>query len=362
MLAIVVVICLLAGCESDERILEQMALVQTSAYDLLENNKIRVLSSIPVIEPDSDVQRQLLTAENDSIKEARLIFSRETDLTVVSGQMRNTLFGISIAKAGLARYIDTLLRDPSIALGVKVTVVNGGAGELLSKNYKSHLDTGRYIDHLLEKEASVNSIPKATLYEFSRDYNDDGVDPVAPMVKDAGEKATIDGIALFNKDRYVMRIPARNGLIFALMKNNLKQGEIALNMGEVEGRKLVVMFSSLLSKRKVKVHHLEGERFSADIHVNVRGSILEYTGQEDLTDTDQRKKLEEDIAAHVTARAEKMIQDMQRNKVDSLGIGQYVRNSLSYKRWKATEWKDVYPRVKINCRVKVKIKDYGKYI
>lgn len=163
-------------------------MVQTSSYDLLDNNKLKVVSCVPVIDPDSPVRRELLTAESDSIKGARLQFSRQTDLMVVSGQLRETLFGTTLAQAGIGDYIDTLLRDPSIALGVSVTIVEGDAGELLSKTYKPHSDTGRYITHLLEKESMGNSVPATTLYEFSRDYNDDGVDAVAPIVRMRGKR------------------------------------------------------------------------------------------------------------------------------------------------------------------------------
>lgn len=162
------VLLLLTGCESDERILEKLGMVQTSGYDLLENSKLKVTSCVPVIDPNSAIRRELLTAEVNSIKEARLHFSRQTDLKVVSGQLRESMFGAKLAKAGVEDYIDTLLRDPSIALGVRVTVVEGDAGELLTKNFKPHTDTGRYITHMLEKEAAGNSIPATTFYEFSR--------------------------------------------------------------------------------------------------------------------------------------------------------------------------------------------------
>ncbi|WP_410514196.1 Ger(x)C family spore germination protein [Paenibacillus sp. BR2-3] len=359
--AAVVLICMLTGCDGDQRILENLGMVQTSSYDLGDNNKLRVTSSLPIPDPDATLKRIVLTAETDSIKEARLIFSNQTELDVVSGQLRNTLFGLNLAKDGLGSHIDTLLRDPSVALGVKVTIVNGEASELLAKNYKQHQDTGQYITRLLEKESTGNTIPKITLYEFSRDYNDDGIDPVAPLLKDAGEHAAVDGIALFQDDRYIMKIPAKDGLIFAIFRGTIKQGEIALDLEDSTGQKESVMFSSVSSKRKVKVHHLDRNRFKVDITASIQGSVLEYTGQHKLFKKDQRLELEKLIADHISSRAEQMIKEMQQNKVDSLGIGQYVRNSLSYAEWKNLDWRKVYPEIEVECHSKVLIKDYGKY-
>ncbi|MEK5239443.1 Ger(x)C family spore germination protein [Paenibacillus sp. FSL L8-0470] len=355
------VLLLLTGCESDERILEKLGMVQTSGYDLLENSKLKVTSCVPVIDPNSAIRRELLTAEVNSIKEARLHFSRQTDLKVVSGQLRESMFGAKLAKAGVEDYIDTLLRDPSIALGVRVTVVEGDAGELLTKNFKPHTDTGRYITHMLEKEAAGNSIPATTFYEFSRDYNDEGIDPVAPIVKDDGNKVLIDGIALFQEDRYVTKVSAKDGIIFGLFRDDLRQGEIAINLGQEDGKQVVVMFSSLLNKRKIKVHHLGDGRFKIDLSASIKGSVLEYTGKQKLNEEKDRKELEKQISEYITAKAQKMVQQMQQYNVDSLGIGVHVRNSLSYKKWKALNWREVYPEIEVECQTKVTIKDYGKY-
>ncbi len=360
-IAAVILLLLLTGCKRDERVLEDLGMVQTSSYDLLENNKLKVVSCVPVIDPDSPVRRELLTAESDSIKEARLQFSRQTDLMVVSGQLREVLFGTTLAKAGIGGYTDTLLRDPSTALGVRVTVVEGDAGELLSKTYEPHSDTGSYITHLLEKESLGNSVPATTLYEFSRDYNDDGIDAVTPVVKDVGNKVTIDGIALFLMDKYVMKIPVEDGIIFALFRDDLKQGEATVNLGKQNGKPVIVMFSSLSSKRKVKVHKKGDGRFKVVISTSVQGSVLEYTGEEKLSAPGTRHKLEEEISKSITEKAEEMILQMQQEKTDALGIGRYVRNSLSYREWTSMNWREVYPRIEVDCHVKVIIKDYGKY-
>jgi spore germination protein len=357
----ILAILMLSGCESDQRILEKLGMVQAASYDLTDDKRLKVTSCIPVIDPESTIRRELLTAVTDSMKEARVQFSRQTDLRVVSGQLRDALFGMKLAQAGLADYIDTLLRDPSIALGVRATVVDGEAGELLSKTYKPHTDTGRYLTHLLQKESLGNSIPTSTLYEFSRDYYDDGIDPVMPIVKDAGDKAVIAGIALFKEDRYTMKVPAEDGIIFALFRGDLRQGEAALNLGEEKGRPVIVMFSSLLNKRKITVHHLEGKRFKVDIYASIQGSVLEYTGGGNLSKSDIRQDLEKRMSDYLSGKAGKMVEEMQQHNVDSLGIGQYVRNSLTYKEWKGINWRKAYPEIEVECRAKVLIKDYGKY-
>ncbi|MCE3202928.1 Ger(x)C family spore germination protein [Paenibacillus sonchi] len=358
----VLLMLLLTGCSSDQRILEKLGLVQTASYDLAENHQLKATYSIPVVDPESSEHRLLLTAVTDSLKEARVQLSKQIDLRLVSGQLRSVLFGSELAKEGLVEHIDTLLRDPSIALGVHVTVVDGDAGKLLSKTFKPHKDTGTYVNHLLTKESSSGAIPPTTLYAFTRDYHDDGIDPIAPVIKDDGDRAGISGIAFFRDDRFVMKIPAKDGIIFALLRGDIKQGELSAKLGERNGRKVVVMFSSMLNKRKVSVQHLGDNRFKFIIANSIQGSVLEYTGHGDLSQSKKRHELEGDVAEYIRDKAQEMVRQLQQNNVDSIGIGQYVRNSLTYKAWKSLDWRKVYPGVEVECRVKVTIKDYGKYM
>lgn len=180
-------------------------------------------------------------------------------------------------------------------------------------------------------------------------------------MKDDGNKVLIDGIALFQEDRYVTKVSAKDGIIFGLFRDDLRQGEIAINLGQEDGKQVVVMFSSLLNKRKIKVHHLGDGRFKIDLSASIKGSVLEYTGKQKLNEEKDRKELEKQISEYITAKAQKMVQQMQQYNVDSLGIGVHVRNSLSYKKWKALNWREVYPEIEVECQTKVTIKDYGKY-
>ncbi|KIL39820.1 spore gernimation protein GerC [Gordoniibacillus kamchatkensis] len=350
----------LSGC-GDQRILEKVGFTQTTSYDLLPDGRLKIAVAIPKADPEAELSRQLLTTTALSSKEARINLSRQTNLILVSGQMRNTLYGLSLAKSGLWNHIDTLMRDPSISPQVKVTVVNGDAESLLKKNYEQHPRTGKYIDRLLEKEAQEQAVPKVTLYEFARNYFDDGVDPVAPIVKDDGDSVIVDGIALFRDDKYAGRIEPGDSIIFALLERDFKKGEISIELAGEEGKKEIVMFSSLISSRKVEVGHGDAGTRTVNINVDVKGSILEYIGRLKLSDDANRHELERKISEHLSSRGNQLVGMMQEKGTDSLGIGMYVRNSMSYAAWKKLNWREEFPDVQVKCNIHVKIKDYGKF-
>ncbi|WP_159882452.1 Ger(x)C family spore germination protein [Paenibacillus puerhi] len=356
---IFVTFVLLAGCD-DQRILEKTGFIHSTSFDLLPDGKINYAISVPIANPEIKTSREFLSTVAKSSKEGRINLAKQTNLTLVSGQLRTALFGLSLAKKGIWDYMDTLMRDPTISEQAKIIVVNGDAKSLLERNYRSYPRTGRYIDRLIQKEAKGHAIPLTTIYTFVRDYYDDGIDPIVPIIKNAGETLAIDGIALFKDDKYVGKIKSEDALIFSFIYHSFKHGELSIDLKEEELQdSKTVMLSSLNSSKKVDVKHEESGQTKVIIHANVTASILEYVGELKLSDDASRRKLEREISDIITQRAERIIKYLQDKKTDSLGIGTYVRNSMTYSGWKETSWHDKYPNLNVQVKLNVRIKEYG---
>lgn len=358
--ALFILSVLLTGC-GNQRILERIGFLQITTYDLLPDGNLTIAILIPKADPDTAEKSEFLSTVARSSKEAKIHFSKRTNLLLVSGQLRNALFGESLAKAGLWNHIDTLIRDPSISPQVKISLVNGKGEEMIKKKYPQHPQTGKYIDLLIEKESAWQVIPKTTLYSFTRDYFDDGIDPVAPVIKDDGESVAIDGIALFRDDKYIVKIPVEEGIIFAFLKGDFKEGEIRLDLSEGSSKSNMVMMSSLVSARKIDVKRNALGKPVVNITVEIKGSVLEYTGKLKLSQAANRLQLERQISTMLSNRAMKMVELTKKNNVDSLGIGMHVRNHMSFDEWKQMDWDEEYPKVQINCNVKLKIKHFGEF-
>lgn len=356
----------LIGCK-DQRILEKQGFMQTAGYDLLQkdeenlDDELLVTVDIPKADPEGKMLRETLSATAYSGKEAKIKFSEQTELNLVSGQLRDTLFGLTLAKRGIWEHIESLIRDPSISQNVKVVVVNGSAHDLIVKNYTQHPRTSQYVDRMLEKEAGSSQIPVVTIYDFARDYFDDGIDPVAPILKETAKNITMDGIALFNKDRYVTKIEPEKSLIFSILRQNFKKGEISINLGKVDGKTERLLFNSVINDREIHVKRIKDESFSVEFRIDIKGSVLEYLGKYQLNKDKDRQAVEKQMSEYIMKEAESMVKLMQKNKVDSLGIGKYVRNSLSYEEWSALDWNEVYSNLDVRCTAKVVIKDFGKF-
>lgn len=151
---------------------------------------------------------------------------------------------------------------------------------------------------------------------------DDGIDPVAPMIKETDGHIVIDGIALFRKDRYITKIEPDKALIFAFLRGKFKQGELSVDQSEEGRNNEHVMLSSLVSQRSIKATSTSGKnRFKIDIDNKVTGSVLEYIGTLNLDNEKERKIVEGLISKNITKKAEEMIATMQKHNVDTWGLG-----------------------------------------
>lgn len=358
LLWLIVITLFIAGC-SDQRVLEKLGFLHTMAYDLQPDGLLKMAASIPRYGGEKSSEELVTTAK--SSKDGKMLLSRKTNWVLVSGQIRNTLFGTSLATQGIEDHIDSLVRDPSISPLVKITVVNGSATDMLSQNYPKHLRTGQYFDRMLEKESLKHLAPRTTVTSFIRDLTEEGIDPVAPVIRGHEEDVIFDGIGLFKDDRYVARIPSKDTIIFSILKENFNRGEIHVELDQRADEKQV-MLEELKSRRKVSVDRTGSGQPKVRLHIELTGSVREYYGELNLDKADEKRTLEKWIAECITKRGNEMIRKLQEYNVDSIGIGRYVRNHGTYREWKKQDWRSIYPKLQIECQIKVKIKDYGKYV
>ncbi|MCQ6562628.1 Ger(x)C family spore germination protein [Paenibacillus mendelii] len=364
-ISLLIAIVLLTGCR-DEKVIDRLGFISTIAYDLAGseqgNNMLHISISIPKAQPFNE--RVLLSTYAKTSKEARFTFSRQNNRQIVNGQLRSVLFGKTLAEQGLWSRIDTLVRDPGIDSEVSVVVVSGDANALLKSKYPQYSES-RYIDELIQTETKSRDIPNTNLHSFTRDYFDDGIDPTAPLLKKGDMGLEIDGIALFHEDRYVARIAPEDALLFSFLTGNFHTGDITVSSSGGDGIDTGdIMMGSLSSKRSITIRHLDalrdGNHLDVTIKLKIRGSLMEYIGPLKLQQSADQIKLESDLNKYVEKKTEAFIRRMQAVKADPIGIGLYARSSMRYKQWKAADWHDRFPHVKVHVKADVKIKDIGK--
>ncbi|WP_096200819.1 Ger(x)C family spore germination protein [Bacillus sp. FJAT-45350] len=358
----IIVICV-TGC-AEQRIVEELGFIHSVAYELNEERDseeagVLVMTvALPQITPTAKEDREVLTTIGHTSKEAKARLSRKTDRILVSGQLRTALFSMNLAEKGIHDTMDTLKRDNAIGLNVKIITINGSGKELLLEDFPKHPRTSRYIYDLIEKEAKTNTTVDTTLHYFTRDYYDDGIDPITPIIKMGEGEIIIDGIALYRHDQMAMTVNPKDSRIFKMLHGDYVGGDLTFEMELEQEEKedyLFISFTTLESKRKIKP--LSPTKIQ--IEVEVQDAIEEYTGYLSLANDDVQREIENKLAKKIRTISNTLIEEMQTNRTDALGVGQYVRNNLSYQEWLNLNWREVYPTAEIDVQVNVKLKGFG---
>lgn len=362
-LALLFLVC---GC-TDEHILEKSGFIRTIAFESAgkaDKNLLRVTISIPEANHKDAIVYSTI-AKSD--KNAKNSFDRQNNRKLVNGQLRQVLFAEKLAAEGIWKHLDSLRRDPSIGSRLHIIVAETNPYQLLLRNdYPQGPTAGEYIDSLIRTEAKSGDVPDSTLYTFARDYYDDGIDPVATILKEKKNSMIINGIALFNHDKYVGKIQPEDRMFFGLLHHNVRAGDlyIDLKQDQSDGEQAALQFLS--SRRKVDVISSSGllnnKRLKVALNIQVKGSLLEYIGDLDMKKQADQRKMEQELQRAIQARCSSLIHMMQEKQTDPLGIGQYVRNKLPHKLWHRLDWNDVYANADISVHVDVHIKDYGKLL
>ncbi|WP_100372293.1 Ger(x)C family spore germination protein [Bacillus sp. FJAT-45037] len=357
---------ILTGC-ADIQLVEEIGFINIAGYDLYEegeSNKTnprtyQITFGIPLIDPDKTKPREILQTVGHTSKEGRMNLARKTDRSLVSGQLRTTLFGIDLAEKGILDISDTMLRDPTIGSRVKLAIVNGRANELLAKEYPEHPKVGPYVDMLLEQGAKSSVIPDTDLYQFTTDLLERGIDPIIPVIKTGEKEVIIDGIGLLKGDKYITKINPQDTFSFLVLYQNFNTGELKLSLpNEEDKQEDLVIYSSFRSKRKINVVSTT-EPFEVTIDVSLKGNIVEYHGSLDLETEEDQEKLKVNSERFIEAKTAEIIKTLQKNNVDSIGLGKNIRNSISYEDWENLDWEGIYPDVTVNINANVNIRDFG---
>ncbi|MCA1063297.1 Ger(x)C family spore germination protein [Rossellomorea sp. AcN35-11] len=363
MYGLVALVFFLSGCEKN--IIDKLAMLDAVGYDLSDDREhpLTVTVNYPNVTKQGVYQNKILTVNAKSSKDSRIRLNHRSNMKFVSGQISVSLFGEHLAKVGIKNILDTYMRDPSLGPRVYFAVAEGTARELLEYQPTEGTNSSLYLRTFLEKLDSENEKVNYNTYQFIRDYYDDGIDPIMPYYKIREQSIAIDGYALFKDDQYIHHLsPTLSGILFALRKETPK-GTFSFEIAPPDEEHVFpdqLMFDYKKTKYKMDVKIQDHKPTSIDISIELEGSVLEYTRDEQTDSEKAQKKMEKEINDYLMKKSNELIALTKELKVDPIGIGGYVRNKLTYEDWKKINWDDVYPELDINLDIKMQLVNTGQ--
>lgn len=359
-LILILFIFLLTGC-AEQRIIDDLAMVNAIGYDFTDNetNPLKVTVTFPIITKDGNYDRKTIIVEGKSSKEAREKVRFKTNLKLESGQARVSLFGQDLAKAGMLPNLHSLVRDASIGTRLKLALAEDEASEILMLQIKNEGQNATYLEQFLTKLNRENFRTNYNIYQFLRDYYDDGIDPILPVFKVERNNIAYNGIGLFHEDKLIEILKPSEARYLFLFREEMNQGIFVEQIDVGEEEKASIMLSYELKDHHIKVQL--NNRKKASIYIELIGDVVEYTGKEDVSDPKTQKKIEKIITKKINQEGKKLIVKLQKLQVDPLGINRYVRNTMTYNEWKALNKYQAYQDMNINVEANVILNSSGKW-
>jgi spore germination protein len=355
----ILVIILLTGC-AEQRIIDDLALINAVGYDLTDNetNPLKLTGTFPIITKDGNYDRKTIVVEGKSSKDAREKVRFKTNFQLESGQLRVSLFGQKLAKQGMLPHLQSLVRDPSIGTRLKLALAEDEASEVLLLQIKNEGQNATYLEQFLTKLNKENFRANYNIYQFLRDYYDDGIDPILPVFKVEKNNIAFNGIGLFHEDKLVEILKPSEARYLFLFREEMQKGVFVEQMDVGEEGMATIMLNYELNNQRIEVHVT---RKKASIYIELIGDVVEYTGKEDVSDPKIQKKIENIITKKINQEGKKLVVKLQKLQVDPLGINRYVRNKMTYNDWKALNQYQAYQDMNINVEATVILNSSGKW-
>jgi spore germination protein len=357
-----IMVFFLTGC-AEQRIIDDLALINAVGYDVTDNEKnpLKLTVTFPIITKDGKYDRKTILVEGKSSKEAKEKVRMKTNLKLESGQMRVSLFGQELANKGMLPLLNSLVRDPSIGTRAKLALAEDEASDILMLQIKNEGQNATYLEQFLTKLNRESLRTNYNIYQFLRDYYDDGIDPILPVFKVEKNNIAYNGIGLFHEDKLIETLKPDEASYLFLFREEMRQGNFVDQIEVGEEEKATIMLNYELKEHQIDILSTSTNPKRASIYIELIGDVVEYTGKDEISDPKIQKKIEKIISKKINQKGKELIEKLQKLQVDPLGINRYVRYKMNYFDWKALDKYQSYQDMNINIDAKVILNSSGKW-
>ncbi|WP_108672092.1 Ger(x)C family spore germination protein [Peribacillus acanthi] len=341
----------LSGCMNIQpKILDDVNLATAVGYDYVDDKTFKATAVTPRYLPDKKIVNETFTSVSTLSKEIRGNINQQTEKPMVSGKIEVVLYSEKIAKKDITKIIDNLQRDPSIGSNVNLAVVEGKAEKALVQQF-GNMDKGIFISNLIVQNIENGFLPKTNLHLFLYAYYSEGMDPFLPLIKPVGNRVSIEGMAFFDKGKYVYHTkPEQNFAFTMLASRNSRSEAFKVKVGKEEYASLY----NISAKRTFDIHK---PMSTEEIIINLKVDAILREFSSGTEGKPVIKEIEKAMIKEIEKQSNKLIKKFQSLGIDPIGIGNQVRTRT--RDWDKKEWDKIYPTIKIKTKVKVNVLETG---
>ncbi|GAA0614028.1 spore germination protein GerKC [Virgibacillus siamensis] len=342
-----VAVSLFINFKMPKQVIDQILMVTVAGYDYVDEDSIRGTVVAPTYLEEGQLVDLIYTDTASMIYENRNKLNRQASESLLNGKLEVVLFNRELAQKGLSKYIDYLIRDPSIGTQLNLAIVEGSTHEMLT-SIKAKKGAGVFLSDLIEHNIENGNMPIVNLKQFSSEVASKIIDPYLPIIKLKNGVPKITGLALFNSDQYVDKLPPDQVMLFKMLHETLRDGTYFL-----ETKNYNAAIQNVDSTREVEVMKKNG-KLKVNFTLKIDAVVREFTGKGGLK---KKKEIKNRFQKEISRKSVQLIKKLQEMEVDPLGVEEIVKSR--YRGYNKKRFEETYPRMEIDVDTEFTLSEFG---
>lgn len=308
-----------------------------------------------------------IKASGDSILSATIQAQNKTNKNISINNLRVIVFSENIARKGIAKYIDSFIRNAQINPNTIVVVTNKTAKELLILKSELVSKIPMYIIDLLNSSDFKTNKSFYTLKEVNYALSSNYKGFVIPyiLLNSEEKEITYEQVCLFKEDKMVDLFSESDTLSYFLLNGIFESDEYSID-NDHTGKPLKngSSFHLVLDKRKFDAIMTGNNEINFNLNLKIKCTTIEKVNNNTVMNSENdkdslQKKYETAISYFLKESIIKILDKLQKQyNVDSLSFGEYIR--VKYPDFfDKIIWQDEFAKAKFNVDISVKIENSG---
>jgi len=346
---IILSVALLAGCW-DERLYKNSSVVSLAGIEGTMGEYKGYYAYPKTIDKQSQIM--LIEAKGISPRDVRNNADMKVEQTLDLSELATLLISIDTVKEPLYDLLDIYFRDPQNPISIKVALTEGSVKPFVELTKEVTDNAGGYYERFIESTEKNTIYPKLNLQMIGSTLFDNAKDIAVPYIKMDEEEHSAEaaGVALFSGQVFTGKIlnPKQSFYMLLLMDKASQHARIEY-MLKLNGEDVPVTSEVIHLKRKWIINE-EMKKITMDFKIDLE---IEEFSKDHLYKEETFKTIEDMFQQRIQADFEEVLNILQEEKSDTLGIGRYIR--AHHPKFFQQDWREQFASLTIEPKVKVTI-------
>lgn len=354
LLGLLVLISYIISGRIESESIENLEIQSGVGYDLKKVVDGELEYCVPIsfytFSTDGTISSNVYTGKGTTIPKTREARQRKLNKRFIVGFEKVYVFSEASAREGLRAAIDILFRSQWINDNGYAFVCPGKAEDVMRMKIDEYESAADYLEGMIYSSKVHDFYTKEySLISLVQTIDGEGKKAALPYVEVKDGQFQITGMAVFKRDKMVMKLDIEDTRIMNMMRNSKVSALIDIQ----DNSKKYASFDAT-AKRKIKCTK-EGDKFKFVLNIDLSGNIINNQLYEGIIDTPQvQKEFEQEMAEKMKRKCEGFIKKMQEEyKMDVINISEAAISK--YGRHTGIDWDEAVSKADIEVNVKVKV-------